>query len=471
MNSERPPIADSIWASPAIRAAFAVEPPDFGAIITELQKKGIGQQEQARLTGITQSALSRIALGQRRLSDYAKVVDFVRGLGVPPELSPLAPTAARSRPVPDSEVWEAPAEIAADLADILATNTSVEALNVAELALEEVLSAYEADGPTGRHGLAGKTVDLRRSLIDLARGHHPASVRTRIFRLLGQVSAVLGYMAVNSGRHTRAEAYCRSAIALATDIGDSGLLIWAHGTRSFNAYYQRDYANAITYAQAGIAVAPAHPQAIRLYVNGLSRAQAKRGNPEALGSIHEALRLTDQHNLPHDLTPCISLAPYGRARTLANALTTQVALGDGAGALLHEPDVAGAIRPTDYWSRSLIGLDAATAHLACNPPQLEHAMFLGEQVATDRNTPMIISIYQRCHDLYGQACLSWADHPAVKRYAQVLHQLGQSPAGREFQRVSTGAAASDRRNGIPPFGSTPTPRTKSAAGVTMSSPM
>ncbi|MET8816109.1 helix-turn-helix transcriptional regulator [Streptomyces sp. NPDC004549] len=473
MVAEPKQFPDSVWATPRMHAAFAQQPPDFGAVIEELQNCGISQQRIASLTGLHQSTLSRLARGEQRLSDYEKIVGFLQGLGVPPELSPLATPGTRQLPAPDPQVWESPATIAADLTRIMASNTTVEAINLLEFALREVLAAYEADGPTGPLGLAGTTGDLRRSLIDLARGHHPASVRIRLFRLLAQVSAVLGYMAVNAGQHARADAYCYEAITLAADIADTDTLVWAHGTRSFNAYYQGDYQAAITHAHTGIALAPHHPQAVRLYANGLSRAQAKLGNPEALDSVYEALRLTDQHDLSPGLTPCISLAPYGRARTLANALTAHVALGDGAGALRHEPYVAHAIRDEDSWSRSLVRLDVATAQLACDPPEIEHAMILGEQVITDHeHTPLIVSIHQRCHELYQRACQSWACHPAVQGYGQALHHLDHTPTASAFQRTGAVPLAPQppRTNGALGSRAAQSPRPVADAGATMTSP-
>ncbi|MGC5000745.1 hypothetical protein [Streptomyces sp. DT195] len=428
-------IPASVWMSQRMREPLLAQPPDFGAVIRALQQRGISQQDIAEMTSLHQATVSKVALGRNRLTDIDKIINFLAGLGVPQELSPVVLPGARGPlPLREPPLWDRTEDLAADLTSIMASNTTAGALDLAEHALHEVLAAYEADGPTGPMQLARRAVSMRHTLIQLTQGYHPASVRTQLFRLLAQVHAVLGYMAVNAGQHDRADAYCRTALTVALDVADTDTLIWIHGTRSFNDYYKGDYQAAAAHAQQGIALAPQHPQAVRLYTNGLARAQAKLGNPKALDSVQEALRLTDRHGLGPELTPCISLAPYGRARTLANALTVHVLVGDGAGALRREPDVAAAIRGSDAWSRALVGLDIATAQLACDSPEVEQAMALGGQVIADRGTPMIASIYQRCHDLYERACQSWADHPAVRDYGEALHHLDQSPEGLGFRR-------------------------------------
>ncbi|MGW4490420.1 hypothetical protein [Streptomyces sp. NPDC004376] len=465
----------SVWMSQGMRDALAAQPPDFGAIISELQKRGISQQVQAEMTGLHQAFLSKVARGQRRLSDYERIVDFLSGLGVPQELSPVALPGEPRRPLParEPQIWDSPEDIAADATRIMASNTTSEALDLLEHALHEVLAGYEADGPTGQQQLGRRAVGIRHALVELAQGHQPASVRTELFRLLAQVCAVLGYMAVNAGRHAVADAYCRKALIVARDIADTDTLMWVHGTRSFGAYYNGDYQAAVAHAQQGIALAPQHPQAVRLYANCLGRAQAKLGSPEALDSVRQALRLTDRHDLSPELTPCISLTPYGRARTLANALTVHVALGDGPGALRQEPDVAAAIRDEDSWSRSLVRLDVATAQLACDPPEIEYAMALGGQVITDhQHAPLIVSIHQRCHELYRRACQSWARHPAVQGYGQALHDLDHTPEASAFKRAGAVPLASEppRTNSALGSRAARPPRTAANTGATMSSP-
>ncbi|WP_371591242.1 helix-turn-helix domain-containing protein [Streptomyces sp. NBC_00470] len=413
--------------------------------MSELRKKGITQGALADLTGLDQSTVSKIAHGRIRLTDYEKIVRFLDGLGVPQELSPVA---LPGKPPPSrhtTATWDTPGEIAADLSRTMETNTTREALDLVEVALQDILSSYEADGPTGPLRLAHSTAELRRSLTTLTEGHHPASLRARLFQLLAQTSAALGYMAVNAARPAHATAYCTAARTLAQDIGDTTTLMWTHGTLSLNAYYQGAYEHAETHARTGIALAPHHPQSVRLLSNGTARALAKLGDPRAGDDIQEALRLSDQHGLDDGLTPCISLAPYGRARTLANALTAQVALHSPA-MLVYETEIASAIEAADSaWSRSLVTLDLAAAQLDADPPEVEHAMILGERaLEAHRQAPPILSVHRRAHELHRQA-QPWAGHPAVEDFAQALHQMELDPAGRDFKHTAR-PSRSDREH-------------------------
>ncbi|WP_151898134.1 hypothetical protein [Streptomyces sp. C8S0] len=102
-----------------------------------------------------------------------------------------------------------------------------------------------------------------------------------LFRLAARTSAVLGYMAVNTGRHLVAEAYCAEAVELARDITDVETTMWAMGTRSLNSYYQGDYAASAMWADTGLRLAPEHPQAIRLLINGRARPLGGSGTAPA----------------------------------------------------------------------------------------------------------------------------------------------------------------------------------------------
>lgn len=80
---------------------------------------------------------------------------------------------------------------------------------------------------------------------------------------------------------------------------------------------------------------PNHPQAVRLLVNGRARVLGKLGDRnQAERAIGQALELSDRHHVAPGLTSCISFSPYGRARTLSNAMTAPVDL-QGTGHVLR----------------------------------------------------------------------------------------------------------------------------------------
>ncbi|WP_405573561.1 hypothetical protein OG418_49260 [Streptomyces phaeochromogenes] len=226
---------------------------------------------------------------------------------------------------------------------------------------------------------------------------------------------------------------------MAQDISDLETVMWTHGTRSLSAYYAGDFAKAAAWANAGIALAPNHPQAIRLHVNGLARALARQGDHAGtLRAIGVAEDLSSRHGVTTALTPCISMDPYGVTRTLANAITGHVALGDTAEVLRYETEISEYVAASDsHWTRSLVRLDVATALLSGRHPDVEHAMVIGLEVLQDaEDGPLILSVVQRAHDLRRNSG-DWADVPAVREYAEALRAWSETPHVRQLAGSAT----------------------------------
>ncbi|MFD3422401.1 hypothetical protein [Streptomyces decoyicus] len=300
-------------------------------------------------------------------------------------------------------------------------------LVVVRRSIEGIVSRYEAQGP---QLLAGEARIVREMLHGVLAGHQPPRVRTELFRLASQAAGLLGYMAVNAGAaYDLVDAYCSEAETLAREVGDVPMEMWASGTRSLGLYYQKRYAEADDAALAGIALAPDNPQAIRLLVNGRSRALARlddrRGAEQAIG---QALELSDrQTTLPGGLTSCISFEPYSMARSLANAITTRLSLGDTAEVLTHAEQVDELIAHSDSdWSRALVGLDTATALLQQPSPEVEQAMVLGRRALRSGTTAPIRSVWERANELYRFA-ERWHDEPDVGDYAEELRTWRSQP--------------------------------------------
>ncbi|MEU6230517.1 helix-turn-helix transcriptional regulator [Streptomyces sp. NPDC047042] len=255
---------------------------------------------------------------------------------------PAASSLAQTPVDPD---WDDPVAIASAVGALMASNTAPVAIEAAEEALVRIIGEYESDGPAGPGRLALRARELRSHLHALLQGQQPASHRIALFRVAARTSAVLGYMAVNAGHHGLAASYCTEAVAMAQDIGDLETVMWTHGTRSLSSYYAGDFVNAAAWASAGIALAPGDPQAVRLHVNGLARALARQGDHAGtLRAIEAAEDLSSRYDVTTALTPCISLEPYGVTRTLANAITGHVALGNTAEVLRYETQISEPLR-------------------------------------------------------------------------------------------------------------------------------
>ncbi|SFF75006.1 Helix-turn-helix domain-containing protein [Actinacidiphila alni] len=405
-----------IWSQPAVIAALAEW--DFGRLFRIVRETArISQGTLAELTGLTQGTISQIEANSRRLTHIDRIRDVLRTLGVPEDISPLA----TAPPVRPETVWESPADVALRLAETLTTNTDPLVLPAFSAAIQAVVSRYDTLGPSA---LAPDLVRLRRQLQRLLEDRQPPSVRRELFKLAGQAAALLAYMAVNADRVQLADAYNVEAMALASETDDLDLKMWIHGTRSLRHYYAGDYAAALHTARTGIALAPNRAQAIRLLANGEARALARLGDR---ASAHRALgraeELSAHHDVPDELTPCISLDPYGVIRTRANAATARLALGETDRVLQLASQITRS--PADPWSRALVTLDAATAHL--DTPDVEEAMALGAAALAQSAGPPILSVVARAHELGERARMRWPGLPAVVDFTEVLRAWTAAP--------------------------------------------
>ncbi|MEU5482831.1 tetratricopeptide repeat protein [Streptomyces mirabilis] len=329
-------------------------------------------------------------------------------------------------PSPPREDDENPLHIVTRTRHLLVGNAHDATLASLGSSLEGIASRYEQDGPYILRPQARQVRQLAHTLLD---GRQPPRARRELFRLAARASGLLGYMAVNMGDFALSEAYCTESRELSREIGDLDTDLWACGTLSFSLYYAGRYDEANACAAAAVERAPRHAQSIRLLANGRARALGKTGDRRAVEqAIGQALRLSDFHEVPIGLTSCIAFEPYGRARTLANAVTSHVALRNTAQVLRDAEHIDDLVEhSTSAWSRSLVRLDVATALLQQRTPDIDHAMALGrEALRLCADTP-ISSVYQRSRDLREQAG-PWREHPAVRDYGDEFRTWSSQPA-------------------------------------------
>ncbi|MEV6948311.1 helix-turn-helix transcriptional regulator [Streptomyces sp. NPDC051172] len=421
-----PSVPEHVWRNIDVQQALAAW--DFSQVTRLIRQHGsLRQDDVAQLTGLSQAFLSMLEAGRRRLTNIDKIAEFLTGLGVPPELTPLPRPAAQHAPVVEVE-WESPLEIAKRLNTLTSSHVDPATLRILEQQITDIVDRYEQEGP---HQLVPVTTELRTYVQPLLEGQQPPRQREALFRLAAQASGLLGYMAVNAGREVLAEAYCTEAHALAAEIDDQDLMMWALGTRSLSAYYAGRFADALTWAEAGIDINPHSPQAIRLLANGSARALGKLGDATgAQRALAQAEELSGQHVLPDGLTSCISFVPYSLARTLANAATVHVSLGDTPKVIAYAEQIDGLVARSDSaWSQALVRLDVATALLTGARPDVEHAMVLGQQVLDAGGGPPIRSVVQRAGELADRAT-QWRDLSAVRNYTEALRVWRSSPLTR-----------------------------------------
>jgi tetratricopeptide (TPR) repeat protein len=318
-------------------------------------------------------------------------------------------------------------EIVAQTQTLLRSNVDPAVISMIDASIQNIVDRYEALGP---HHLAPDARLLRGTLVALLNGLQPPRARSELFSMAAKAAGLLGYMSVNAGAsYAVTDAYCAEAEQLADEAGRSDLQAWAHGTRSLGLYYAGRYAEADAAAEAGIELAPSSVQAIRLLINGRARALARLGRrKDAERAISQAFELSDQQaTLPDGLTACIDFAPYSRARTLANAITAHLSLGDASKVLHYADEIEGLIEQANSdWSRALVRLDVATALLRQRSPEVEHAMALGRSALRAGSARPIRSVWQRALELHDQAG-PWHRQHAVAEFGDELRSWRSQP--------------------------------------------
>ncbi|MEU5900287.1 hypothetical protein [Streptomyces venezuelae] len=290
--------------------------------------------------------------------------------------------------------------------------------------IDSIVRRYEARGP---YELAGEALLLRRVVHTLLTT--ASSPDAEQLRLASKAAGLLAYMAVNAGLQELADTFCAEAESFAIGAGDTSLRMWVHGTRALNYYYMGDYRLSYEAAEAGVALAPDSPQAIRLLVNGQARALARLGDGKSAGyAVARALSLSErQAKLPVGITSCISFQPYSYARTLANAITAHLSAGDPKRVLQYADEIEDLVAGSDsQWTKALVGLDVATALLQQPRPDVERAIALGQAAVRTGGARPIESVRQRSAELLTSA-RRWRNEPLVGEYAEELNALKRTP--------------------------------------------
>jgi transcriptional regulator with XRE-family HTH domain len=417
------------WTDPRVIEASITW--DIGTLLRLFRAHtGASQTAVARLASIDQAEVSRLERGRRTIRDRRQLHYWAAALGIPDRLVTGLPQAVLgstvTEVVAEADSWDDPGGIERSSRALSAVNVDTDTLTGLRGTVGTLVDRYEHEGP---QALAPLGSTLRSSLHRLLDGRQHPRQRAELYALAAQSSGLLSYMAVNAGRPAAARAYGREALSLASEIEDPGLVAWIYGTQSLEAYYDGRYTDADRLAAAGVGAAPGHPQAVRLLVNGRARALARLGDGAAAQrAVGQALDLADRLDMPPGLTPCISFEPYGMARSLANAATVHVSLGQVPQVLAYADQVDAHVQRADSaWSRALVALDVATALLHAPDPQVEQAMALGQDALRSCGSNAIRSVAQRARELSAHAapfgCL-----PQVDEYRDALRMWCADPA-------------------------------------------
>lgn len=391
--------------------------------------KALNQEVIGRWLGLTQAQVSKLENGKpehnlETLRNYAQVLRLPQHMlwfDIPGHSRFTSPMAASVTTVPQADPE--------DVADVLArvrklTRVGRDELDCLELSVDDFVDRYESDGPVR---LAPLLVDQRRGLESAIDDCRSPSQRKRLFRVAGQVSGLLAYIAVNRSRYVLARAYCSEAAHLGGFSEDRDLLAWVKGTESFCEYYAGNYREAVDLARAGLEVAGSGPQRVRLLINGEARALGKLGDAAGVhAAVERAYDTAREQPAVPGVSSCVSFGGYSLARLASNAVTAYVDLGLTDQVALHADQAMEEFDSSESsWSQALIRLDLANAMVASGDGDPVEAAGLITTALTISSDKPIASVVQRSRS-FVRATGEWRGIPAVAE----AHELVQAVAQR-----------------------------------------
>lgn len=394
---------------------------EFESNLAEFRRRArLTQEEVAERLGATTESVSRHERGvvtpgvflRRRYCDLYGATDLQLGFAV-------------QFPTLDQEPLESPAEEISDILERVRTLTRVgdAELSCFELGVDDLVNRYESSGPIK---LAPLLSGQRKRLESAIGEYRDPRQRRRLFRVAGQVSGLLAYMAVNRGRYPLARAYCLEAMHLGNFAEDRDLVAWVKGTESFCEYYAGNYQHSFELAREGLQLAGSGPQRVRLLINGEARALGKLGDVAGVhAAVEQAYESVDRLPEVPGVQPCVSFGGYSRARMASNAVTAYVDLGRPAEVAVHAAQALDEFDSSESsWSQSLIRLDLANSMVVAGTGDPEEASgLITAALGISAGNP-IASVVQRSRS-FVRSTTKWRGIPAVDDAHELVRTVAQ----------------------------------------------
>ncbi|WP_435220751.1 helix-turn-helix domain-containing protein [Streptomyces sp. Tue6028] len=449
-----PSIPDTVWLAPDIQTAIANW--DFGLASRLIREQaGLRQDDMAFMTGLSQSFLSMLEAGSRRLTNLDKAARFLQGIRTPEAL--LAPPFRESAaPVvagyplhagpgpghhdalpatPDpTDLNELAARAAAQSLhftnEITKTNVSDVELAALESTLTEIATDY-VHAPL--HKVFTNLVRTRDRLFSLLNGRQPLGQTRELFLLTGTSCLLLAHASQNLGDEDAAIAQLQTAWTFAEQAGHNDLRAWVKGTAALIAEWSTRRQTALDYTRQASQLSPGGETRIRIAAIE-ARAAARVGDrTTAMAALEDLQRGREQKTAPD------ALARFGGLLTFPEA-KQEYYIG-GTFALLGEHQLAerhatvaidlyenGPKEHRSYGDEALARLDIATARIAAG--EIEGA---GEQLQPILELPADRRIRQ----------LGDAMHTVTRLLQEP--RLARSPVARDLADATRGYQSIDTR--------------------------
>ncbi|MFI2204716.1 helix-turn-helix domain-containing protein [Streptomyces sp. NPDC020192] len=449
-----PRIPAGVLADVQVQTAIANR--DFGRVSRLIRAEaGIRQDEMASMTGLSQSFLSMLEAGRRRLTNLDKAARFLKGIGVPDNL--LTPTLREHRPHPlpapaqngpesieNGDVASATTDLnhlAAQAAahslhfadDITMSNVSDVELEGLEATLTQIASDY-VHAPL--HQIFVDLVTTRDCLFSLLNGRQPLAQTRELLLLAGTSCLLLAHASQNLGDEGAAVAQLQSAWTFAEQSDHNDLRAWVKGTAALIAEWSSRRQTALDYTRQAIHLASGGETRIRVAAIE-ARAAARIGDRHtAMAALEELKRAREQDAASDALTRFGGLLTFPEAKQHYYIGGTFALLGEYRPAEQHaltaiELYENGPQEHRSYGDEALARLDVVTARIAAG--ELEGAE---EQLRPLLDLPPDRRIRQL--------------GDAMQTVARLLEEprLARSPLARELADATRGYQALDTRTKV-----------------------
>jgi len=122
----------------------------------------------------------------------------------------------------------------------------------------------------------------RAQVSSMVAGRQTLNQRQHLCVIGGWLSGLMGHLALDLGDSAVAHAHCLTAWQLAAESGDTRLGAWVRGTQAMIAFYTGDAADALSYAQAGVDIAPRNSFVHTRLLAQQGRAHARLGDADGV---------------------------------------------------------------------------------------------------------------------------------------------------------------------------------------------
>ncbi|MGW1006455.1 helix-turn-helix domain-containing protein [Streptomyces sp. NPDC002520] len=449
-----PSIPASALADVQVQAAIADR--DFGRASRLIRAKaGIRQDDMASMTGLSQSFLSMLEAGRRRLTNLDKAARFLKGIGVSD--APLTPSLHEHEPhsVP-AHAQKGPGhvenrDVASDTTDLnqLAAQVAVQSLHFTGDITTSNVSDVELEGLEGAltqiasdyvhaplHQIFTDLVTTRDRLFSLLNGRQPLAQTRELLLLAGTSCLLLAHASQNLGDEGAAVAQLQSAWTFAEQCDHNDLRAWVKGTAALIAEWSSRRQTALDYTRQAIHLASGGETRVRIAAIE-ARAAARIGDRRtAMASLEELKRAREQTAAPDTLTRFGGLLTFPEAKQHYYIGGTFALLGEYQPAEQHalaaiELYENGPQEHRSYGDEALARLDIVTARIAGG--ELEGAE---EQLRPILDLPPDRRIRQ----------LGDAMHTVARLLEEP--RLARSPVARELADATRGYQALDTRTKV-----------------------